>query len=507
MVKREMYQDIQARKRQGIGISAIADTLNLDRKTVSKYYRMDEHSYAQYCRETAFREKGFDEHAGEILDLYATNEFRKLNIAAVYDYLEERLGPLEYSEQTLRNYVRYLQETNELEIHERIRRYEKVPELPFGQQMQMDFGMYRLENGLVLYIYSAVLSASRLKYMVFQDRPMRTLDVIHHTLDCFDYFGGVPRELVIDQDSLLVVSENHGDIVYTDAFGTFIEEMELSMYVCRKADPESKGKVENTIKYVKRNFLDIRTLSTLEEANERLSQWLTRRANGKISQATKRIPSELMEIEREHLRRCRNSIFRKDSRLYRQSRLVSENSYVSVDGSLYSVPTKYRKRRVDIYVTVDELFVFDSIDGTQLCRHHVARFTGSTISDQGHFRSREFSTQSLREKTAALFSLKLWHEFVKANYAWIPRYTRDQSLEALRRFSAEIDTHVLNQALRFCLDHNTLSFTDLKDTYDYLLRLEEPATSPPSLTTIELPTVPVTRRSIDSYRKIAGVSR
>ena len=120
MVKREIYQDIQAHKRQGVGISAIAEELNLDRKTVSKYFRMDEESYAQYCRETAFREKGFDEHVEEILELYATNEYRKLNIAAVYDYLEERLGPLEYSEQTLRKYIRYLQETNALEIRERI---------------------------------------------------------------------------------------------------------------------------------------------------------------------------------------------------------------------------------------------------------------------------------------------------------------------------------------------------------------------------------------------------
>ncbi|MDP6736530.1 MAG: hypothetical protein QF732_08535, partial [Nitrospinaceae bacterium] len=46
--------------------------------------------------------------------------------------------------------------------------------------------------------------------------------------------------------------------VYTEAFAAFIEEMGLHMYVCRKADPETKGKVESTIKYVKRNFLKIR---------------------------------------------------------------------------------------------------------------------------------------------------------------------------------------------------------------------------------------------------------
>ena len=56
----------------------------------------------------------------------------------------------------------------------------------------------------------------------------------------------------------MVVSENRGDIIYTKDFKQFIEEMDLNMYVCRKSDPESKGKIENLIKFIKRNFLRIR---------------------------------------------------------------------------------------------------------------------------------------------------------------------------------------------------------------------------------------------------------
>ncbi|GAH98183.1 unnamed protein product, partial [marine sediment metagenome] len=36
----------------------------------------------------------------------------------------------------------------------------------------------------------------------------------------------------------MVVSENAGDIIYTDDFKYFIEEQKLRMYVCRAADPE-----------------------------------------------------------------------------------------------------------------------------------------------------------------------------------------------------------------------------------------------------------------------------
>jgi hypothetical protein len=42
-----------------------------------------------------------------------------------------------------------------------------------------------------------------------------------------------------------MVSENLGDIVMTSAFRTYVSQSSFVTYFCRKADPESKGKVEN----------------------------------------------------------------------------------------------------------------------------------------------------------------------------------------------------------------------------------------------------------------------
>jgi hypothetical protein len=44
----------------------------------------------------------------------------------------------------------------------------------------------------------------------------------------------MPAELVIDQDVVMVVSENYGIIIYTRNFGYYIEEMGPGMYVRRK---------------------------------------------------------------------------------------------------------------------------------------------------------------------------------------------------------------------------------------------------------------------------------
>jgi len=39
--------------------------------------------------------------------------------------------------------------------------------------MQLDFGRYRCRSWLALYIFAAVLSASRYKYVIFQAQPFR----------------------------------------------------------------------------------------------------------------------------------------------------------------------------------------------------------------------------------------------------------------------------------------------------------------------------------------------
>ena len=294
-------------KIQGHSRLSVSQELGIDRKTVSKYWSMSEEKYRASRRCYLYTEKSFEEYHGDVLEIYRAIEFEKLPMSSVYDYLEELYGELPATEKSLRNYIHHLHGTNQLEFSVQQRCYQQVELLPYGKQLQMDFGEYTTRSGYKLYIFGAVLSASRHKYVAFQDHPFTTVDVIDHLIACFDFLGGMPEEIVIDQDSVMVVSENHGDIIYTEQFGSFVEEMKLRMYVCRKADPESKGKIENVIKFVKYNFLASRDFTEVEQANVSVGKWLRRRANGKISQATKRIPAEMFEEEKLHLRRLLNT--------------------------------------------------------------------------------------------------------------------------------------------------------------------------------------------------------
>ncbi|MBP2637184.1 MAG: Integrase catalytic region [Firmicutes bacterium] len=172
--------------------------------------------------------------------------------------------------------------------------------------MQVDFGEKWLKNveGNRVKVYAAafVLAHSRYKYAEIQSRPFTAADLVSACHCCFRYIGGMPHEMVFDQDSIVCVSENCGDIIHTYEFEKLRQECKFIVYLCRGADPESKGKVESTVKYVKGNFLENRIYFDDETLNRCCLQWLDRTANAKVHGTTKRIPAEVFQQEHEHLR-------------------------------------------------------------------------------------------------------------------------------------------------------------------------------------------------------------
>src|SRR5690606_41438403 len=111
------------------------------------------------------------------------------------------------------------------------------------------------------------------KYTEFLDRPFTTRDVIRAHENAFRWFEGIPREIVYDQDSLIVVSENGGNLILTKEFEQYRQERKFKLHVCRKADPESKGRIENVIGYIKYNFAAHRIFTSIHRWNEDVIKW------------------------------------------------------------------------------------------------------------------------------------------------------------------------------------------------------------------------------------------
>jgi transposase len=136
--------------------------------------------------------------------------------------------------------------------------------------------------------FTFVLSRSRYKYILFSDTPFTTASVIEAHECAFKAIRGCPMEIVYDQDRLFIVDENLGDIIMTAGFRAYVGQSSFTTYFCRKADPESKGKVENVVKYVKQNFLYNRSFKDLETLNDEAYEWLARTANALEHGTTKK---------------------------------------------------------------------------------------------------------------------------------------------------------------------------------------------------------------------------
>lgn len=293
-----MYIEIQHQKNKGFSYSRIARNLNISRPTVTKFAKMMPEQYKKFLESKARRNKKPAIYKDEIL--LWLNEYPDMSAAQVYDWLEEKYKQLNFNECTLRSFVRNIRSEYNLPKSTEMRQYESVSELPMGKQMQVDFGTITVPTGLedqiTLYVMCFVLAHSRHKYCEWQDRPFTTNDIINIHENAFEFYGGITEEIVYDQDHLLLVSENHGDLIYTQAFAAYNKRRKFNIYMCRKQDPESKGKVENVVGYVKHNFADHRTFYNISKWNEDCINWLQRRGNGKIHASIRKIPTDRKSV-------------------------------------------------------------------------------------------------------------------------------------------------------------------------------------------------------------------
>jgi len=175
-----------------------------------------------------------------------------------------------------------------------------------GYQAKVDLGTILVEDSegtkWRLYAIAMVLSHSRYKYIRWYDRPPTTRDFIAFHEMAFNYYGGIPEEIIFDQDRLLIVRENLGDIVYTEDFERYRQQARFKIYICRSADSESKGRGEAVVKFVKQNFAKHREVTTIEAFNTECLAWLERTENGKVHATTKKKPADLFTQERAYLR-------------------------------------------------------------------------------------------------------------------------------------------------------------------------------------------------------------
>lgn len=473
MEKWELYMHIYQLKNQGFKIRRIARKLGISRTTVYKYLEKSPEEMSEWMASTQTRTKKLDPY--EMLIHTWLSEHADLSAAQVHDWLLERNPNLKVGESTVRLYVRALREKYEIPKTVETRAYEAIPDPPMGQQAQVDFGQTKQKTSdgkeVRLNFISFVLSHSRYKYVEWLDRPFTTKDVIRTHENAFQRFGGIPYEMVYDQDALILVSENAGDLILTGEFQAYRESRKLNLFMCRKSDPESKGRIENVVGFVKKNFAKNRIFHNIETWNERSNAWLERTGNGKVHNTTKKRPVEVFALEKQHLRPVATKITLSsiDSSITRTVRKDNTIIYLS---NRYSVPLGTYNKHKEVYIEAtreNRLIVREEKGGPVIADHTISHEKGQLIQDRQHTRDRTKGIPAYIASVAEKFEdADLAHGYLEEVHRRYPRYIRDQI--GLIAKALQTDPVIRNEALEECVRRGLYSATEFSDIVQHIKR-------------------------------------
>ncbi|XOZ32981.1 IS21 family transposase [Halomonadaceae bacterium KBTZ08] len=428
---------------QGLSIRAISQELGVSRNTVRKYLRMDESAIGHQLDDPA-RTKRLDDYRDYLV--YLLGEFPKLSAVKIARKLRAKVGELPVSDRSIRRYVHTLKD--EVAVAQ-LRYYEPIVDDVAGVQCQVDPGELRgvLIGGeeRTLHFVVFVLSYSRLMYVGLVFRPLDTQTFIQLHDEALRYFGGLPEECVYDQTKLVVINEQYRELTLNQRFHEYATAAGYRIHACEGYDPESKGKVESGVNYVKQDCLYGEVFRDQAHVREHVQDWLESVANVRIHGTTGEPPRERFERdERQHLKAylapaCVHSVAR-------QTRRADKTGLIAWKANKYSVPMAWQQARVGVVASDDgQLHISDLNTGEVIASHTLSADKGRIIKNNHHYRDHEQRLDKLeadiREQLGQETGQRLCQQLKRSG----PRIYKDQLVAARELLShhAPVDPQLI----------------------------------------------------------------
>lgn len=454
-----MWYKVRELTEKGLNKTQISLELDIHRKTVRKYLTMSEEEFFGWLKHPKTLPRKLNDYHGYVLNLLANHPY--LSAAQVEDRLKEEYPqlPVVHSK-TVYNFVQNIRDEHGIKkCATEGRQYEKIPETEFGMQAQSDFGEFgmliRGAGRKKVYFFIMVLCRSRQKFVYFKSSPFTSSDAITAHDRAFEYFKGQPKEIIYDQDRILVIDENLGDVLLTREFSTYCGQMDFKPIFCRKSDPESKGKVENVVGYVKKNFLKGRIYEGEDKLNESVIAWLSRTANAKVHSGTRKIPMLEWETEQKYLLPLKSHPLIKATSPMPQYKVRKDNT-ISFRSNFYTLPIgTYKGPETVVLVkeTKEELSLYTP-ENDLLAVHPLCLGRGMTVRNSDHTRDKSQRTATLKSEVLSMMpDMKKGGYYLDMIYRNKPRYFRDNML-LLKKHIPVLDKASLEKSLVFCMENS-----------------------------------------------------
>jgi transposase len=315
-------------RKQGLKIRDIADHIGKSERTI--YYYLSK----QPCKSKRLIKNGKLDSFKPFIDTILQDDPTYNRVL-----LQERIKKQGYTGEIsiLRHYAR--EKSSELQ-QKIVLRFETEP----GYQAQVDWmylGMQNIKGKMQkVYGFVMVMGYSRKPFVLFTTTMNQSVLLACHIF-AFIYFGGIPREILYDNmKTAFIYDEINKKWTPNKALLSFAHHYGFIPKRCRIRRPQTKGKVERFILYVRSNFIPRAKeshLRSLSDWNDAVMDWL-KLIGDKELRDFKESRNTRFEKEASYLNKlpeihydCRETI----------DLVVSRESFITFKTNRYSVPPEY----------------------------------------------------------------------------------------------------------------------------------------------------------------------
>lgn len=325
-----------------------------------------------------------------------------------------------------------------------------IQSTPPGDEAEVDFGyagkFADLEGKLVkVWVFVMTLSYSRQGfYLAVLDQKVETFIQAH--IAAFEYFGGIPRTVKVDNLKAAVITNGRYDLELNRLFLDFSLHYGFVITPCPPRKPHHKGKVERSVDYVKRNFIAGRKFEHINQLNQQMRTWMIKTANQRVHGTTKQVPQIVFDQEEKpKLQSLPQEAFPLTPAL---SRKVNTNCHIQINNSYYSVPAKYVGEMVEAKVGGKLISIY--YNQTLIATHPSSSSQGKYVTTRTHLpQDRVYSTTEYQAKYEAQFvaigphahqffqallqKTSMWTKTAKMILGLVNRYGPDKVDKACKR--------------------------------------------------------------------------
>jgi transposase len=232
-----------------------------------------------------------------------------------------------------------------------------------GEQGQVDWGEFGaipvLGGKRKLYGFVLTLSHSRAVFLKFF-LSGRLADFEQGFADAFEFFCGVPRQVLLD-NLKSGVTERVGKLIrYNEKFLHFASHYRFEPVACAPRRGNEKGRVERAIRYIRDNFFEAREWKDLDDLNAQALEWCkTESMQRPWARGDARTIRDVFEEEKQALMAVPAAAYPIFETI---SVSIAKTPYARFDTNDYSVPARFVRTNLTVSASTTAIEILDGVN-------------------------------------------------------------------------------------------------------------------------------------------------